>query len=97
MENMASQSTTSLKLDSGTRTRLRRLAENRQRKAHWLMKEAIEQYLDREEKRQSFRDDALRAWEDYRATGLHATIEEADQWLRKLEEGNDAEPPACHD
>ncbi len=61
------------------------------------MKEAIEQYLDREEKRQSFRDDALRAWEDYRATGLHATIEEADQWLRKLEEGNDAEPPACHD
>ena len=61
------------------------------------MKEAIEQYLDREEKRQSFRDDALRAWEDYRATGLHATTEEADQWLRKLEEGNDAEPPACHD
>ena len=94
---MVSQTTTSLKLDASTRTRLQRLAEGRQRKAHWLMKEAIEQYLDREEKRQSFRDDALRAWETYRATGLHVTAEEADQWLGQLADGKDAEPPECHD
>ena len=60
------------------------------------MKEAIEQYVDREEKRQSFRDDAQKAWDDYQATGLHLTAEEADAWLRKLAEGDDAEPPTCH-
>ncbi len=31
------------------------------------------QYVDREEKREAFRQDTLKAWEDYRTTGLHAT------------------------
>lgn len=94
---MASAAITSLKLDPTTKERLQQLAKSRQRKPHWLMKEAIEQYVDREEKRQSFRDDAQKAWEDYQATGLHLTAEEADLWLQQLAEGNDAEPPACHD
>jgi predicted transcriptional regulator len=28
--------------------------------------------------------------------GLHVTSEEADDWLAKLEAGQDAEPPECH-
>jgi predicted transcriptional regulator len=94
---MATAATTSLKLDPSTKERLQKLAESRQRKPHWLMKEAIEQYVEREEKRQSFRDDAEKAWKDYRATGLHLTAEETDRWLEKLAGGDDAEPPACHD
>ena len=38
----------------------------------------------------------LTAWEDYRATRLHVTAEEADNWLASLEDGKDVEPPACH-
>ena len=37
------------KLDSRTRARLKALSRIRQRSQHWLMKEAIERYLDREE------------------------------------------------
>jgi predicted transcriptional regulator len=59
------------------------------------MREAIEQYVEREEKREQFRRDALAAWAHYQATGLHATAEEADAWLAKLEEGKDAPPPKC--
>ena len=92
---MATAATTSLKLDPSTKERLQKLAESRQRKPHWLMKEAIEQYVDREEKRQSLRDDARKAWDEYQATGLHLTAEEADAWLQKLADGDDAEPPAC--
>jgi predicted transcriptional regulator len=33
---------------------------------HWHMREAIRQYLDREESREAFRQDALRAWEQGR-------------------------------
>jgi predicted transcriptional regulator len=33
------------------------------------MREAISQFVDREEKREAFRQDALQAWEAFRATG----------------------------
>jgi predicted transcriptional regulator len=91
------QTTTSLKLDTEIKERVQRLASARQRSAHWLMREAIEQYVEREEHRQKIREDALAAWADYQATGLHVTAEEADAWLARLEAGEDAEPPVCHD
>jgi predicted transcriptional regulator len=59
------------------------------------MREAISQYVEREEKREAFRQDAIRAWEAYQAMGLHATSKEADAWLEKLEAGRDIEPPKC--
>jgi predicted transcriptional regulator len=89
--------TTSLKLDPGTKARLQKLANARRRSSHWLMREAIEQYVDREERREQFRQDALAAWAEYQATGLHVTGEEADAWLARLEAGEDAEPPECHE
>src|SRR3546814_5750992 len=54
------------------------------------MREAIAQYVEREEKREAFRQDAIRVWDEYQQTGLHLTLEEADAWLAKLEAGEDA-------
>ena len=93
---MAASSTTSLKLDETTKERVQRLASARRRSAHWLMREAIEQYVEREEKREEFRRSALDAWEEYQATGLHLTADEADDWLQRLEDGDDANAPECH-
>lgn len=93
---MSSSSTTSLKLDLKLKERVQRLAEVRRRSAHWILREAVEQYVGREEKREQFRAAALATWNDYQATGLHATAEEADAWLAKLESGEDAEAPECH-
>ena len=39
------------------------------------------------------RADALAAWNEYEATGWHATGEDVDAWLARLEAGGDAEPP----
>ena len=89
-------STTSLKLDAEVKSRVQRLAQARRRSAHWLMREAIEQYLEREEKQAAFQQSALAAWEEYRTTGLHVTGEEADAWLAKLEAGEEADAPECH-
>ncbi len=88
---------TTIKLDDQLRNRLHRLAGQRDRSAHWMMREAITQYVDREEKREAFKQDAQRAWDTYQANGLHVTLEEADAWMAKLEAGEDAEPPKCHD
>lgn len=85
-----------IKIDEGIKARIKRLAEARHRTSHWLMREAITQYVEREERRESLRQDTLRAWEDYRTTGRHVTAEEADAWLARLEQGDDAEPPECH-
>ena len=85
-----------VKLAPLTRERLKRLADAKHRTPHWLMREAIEQYVDQEEKREAFRQDGTRAWEAYRASGLHVTHVEADAWLEQLEAGNDMEPPECH-
>ena len=85
-----------IKIDDNTKARLKRLADARHRTAHWLMREAITQYVEREEKREAFRQDTIKAWEEYRTTGLHVTADEADLWLAQLEQGNDIEPPECH-
>ena len=89
-------STTSLKLDKEMKDRVQQLATSRRRSAHWIMREAIEQYVEREEKREQFRQSAMTAWNDFQTTGLHATADEADAWLAKLENGEDAEAPECH-
>jgi len=58
------------------------------------MRLAIADNTERNKQREKFRQDALTAWADYRATGRHVTAEEADSWLAQLEAGEDAEPPS---
>jgi len=94
---MPTVSTTSVKLPAETKARLERLAAARRRSAHWLMREAVEQYVAREEARERLRQDALAAWDAFQSTGRHLTAEEADAWLARLEAGEDAAPPECHD
>ena len=95
MAAMPPRHATSLKLDADLHERLRRLAGARQRTPHWLMREAIAQYVGREEARERLRTDALAAWAEYQATGRHATGEAVDAWLARLEAGEDADPPDC--
>ncbi|MEZ4458141.1 MAG: ribbon-helix-helix protein, CopG family [bacterium] len=87
---------TSLKLREDLTERIQTLAENRRRSAHWIMCEAIEQYVEREERREQLKRDAENAWEEYKLSGQHATFEEADAWLQKLVDGEPAEIPDCH-
>ncbi len=87
---------TSVKIDDELKNRVQRLANVRRRSAHWIMREAIRDYVEREEKREAFKQDALDAWTAYQSNGQHLTLEEADAWLAKLEAGEDAELPECH-
>jgi predicted transcriptional regulator len=93
---MASSPTTSVKLEASVKARLNRLAQARRRSSHWLMREAIEQYLEREERREQLRRDAAAAWEEYQVTGQHVTGAETDAWLAQLEAGKRTPPPRPH-
>jgi len=60
---------TSLRMDEKLTGRLRHLAALRQPSPHWIMPEAIQQYVDRE----SLRQDALASWAAWKETGQHLT------------------------
>ena len=87
---------TSIKLDDALKGRVQHLADVRQRSAHWLMRDAIEQYVEREEKREAFKQDTLKAWEEYQATGLHAAADEVEQWLVSWGKDDEVSAPTCH-
>ena len=86
-----------VRLGAPLKDRIRTLAEHKHRPVHWLMREAIEQYVTREELRESFRQDALNAWQEHQETGLHVTGDEVVAWLETW--GTDSEQPApiCHE
>ena len=86
----------SVKIDDDLKGRVQKLAVARRRSAHWIMREAIEQYVAREEARQSFVEDAHAAWAEFRATGLHLTSEETQAWLDTWGTEAEAEVPECH-
>lgn len=87
----------SVKIDDELKGRVQRLAKSSKRSAHWIMREAIEQYVGREEAQASFQAEAEDAWKSYRETGLHLTGEEVREWLGDWGTENETKVPACHE
>lgn len=87
---------TTVKLDDDLKTRLRQLATSKQRSAHWLMVQAIRDYVEREERREQLLREAREAWDQYQATGLHISGEEARAWLDSWGTEAETDPPECH-
>ena len=77
----------SVKLGTQERQRLIALATARKRSPHYLMREAVAEYLGREEAREAFRLEAARSWRDYEESGLHLTHEDVDAWVESLGTG----------
>lgn len=71
----------SLKLSDDERNRLSVIAKKQKRSAHFLMREAVVGFLEREELRQSFHEEAEAAWKDYKETGLHLSLESIEKWI----------------
>lgn len=72
---------TSLKIDDMLKGRVQHLASQRRRSPHWIMLEAIQQYVEREEARESFKQEALASWAAFKETGRHLTGQEVRTWL----------------
>lgn len=86
-------STTAIKLGSRTRARLKALSRLKQRSQHWLMKEAIDRYLDQEENAERLKHETLERWERYEATGEHISNAAMRAWLESWAAEQDRECP----
>ena len=88
---------TSVKLDDELKSRIQRLAAIRQRSAHWIMREAIRDYVEREEARENFKQEALASWKAYQETGLNLTGQEVRDWLNNWGTDKYTQIPQCHE
>jgi predicted transcriptional regulator len=84
VEEMRMTTTQGIKLDEETRDRLKTLGEKRDRSPHWLMRAAIESYLDHEEKYENEKAEDLQRWERYQLTGRAIDGEVVEDWLDDL-------------
>ena len=80
---------TSLKIDDTLKGRVQQLASQRRRSPHWIMLEAIQQYVEREE--------ALASWAAFKETGRHLTGQEARTWLDTWGTDDEKAVPDCHE
>jgi predicted transcriptional regulator len=88
---------TSIKLDEGLINRIRNLADSRNRSPHWIMREAITQYVSREEAREDFKQEALCSWKAFQETGQHLTNQEVREWLTTWGTEQEKAVPKCHE
>lgn len=87
---------TSLKIDDTLKSRIHQLAGQRRRSPHWIMLEAIQQYVQREEARESFKQEALTSWATYKETGQHLTGKEVRTWLNTWGTEEERAVRECH-
>lgn len=86
----------SVKLPQPLRNRVKSLADARNQSVHAVMVQAIENYVDREEKREALRQEARAAHEHFMLTGLHLTNAEVVEWMDKIIQGEKVPMPKCH-
>ena len=82
-----------IKLDDKTRERLKALAEKRNRSPHWLMRTAIEQFLDSEEQYEQEKSEDMSRWEQYALTGKYVEHNKVEHWLNDLAHGKKTKWP----
>ena len=86
MKTMAN-STMGVRLNENTRHRLEALSKARDRTPHYLMKAAVERFLDVEEALESERQLVKSRWEKYELTGETVDHEDVKTWAANLNAG----------
>lgn len=86
-------STTGIKLDKETKKRLKALGEKLDRSPHWIMKTAIESYIDEQERYWQEREKDMKRWEHYMLTGESVPHEKVSAWLDTIGTDKETECP----
>lgn len=77
-------STTGIRLEEKVKKRVKKLAELKDRSPHWIMKTAVEEYLDREEARERELQEDMARWQEYKRTGIAYSMDEVFDGLEKM-------------
>ncbi len=86
----------SLKIDADLEGRVIALANLREMEVEAVLREAVFEYVTREEARDSFLQEALASLRSYGVDGLHLSGDELSEWLQAWGAGDEAGMPECH-
>jgi len=78
-----------VKLDQDLQARIDQIAKDRRSAPSLVLREAISQYIEREEKREALRCDMLNAWDEFKNSGMHSSAEQVQSWLASWGAQND--------
>jgi predicted transcriptional regulator len=84
-----------VKLDPEMKERLLRLAAAKRRSPHWIMKEALREYTEKEELAENLRQETLKRWEICKITGESVDNESVMAWLDTWGSEHETGSPAC--
>ncbi len=79
-----STATVGIRLGSDVQARLKALGNRRDRSPHYLMKEAVEIYLKREEKIEAEKVLLRTRWEKFELTGEAVSHDDVKVWAKNL-------------
>lgn len=85
-----------VKLEDSERERVKSLAIAKQRTPHYIMREAIRNYLNEEEAEQRFIAVAKQSLEEFKKNGDHITLDEFSEWVKAKKNNPKASMPICH-
>lgn len=86
----------SIKLGAEKKDDLAWIAEKKDRSVHFLLLQAVSEYIENEKQRLEFYEEGKKALEHYKTTGLHTTHEEMTAWANSLGTPNELPLPKCH-
>lgn len=84
----------SIKLPVKLKARLQKLGKLKQRSAHWLMKDAIEHYLDEEEELEKLKQTTLSRWQEAEEEQTIAN-DKVISWLNTWGTEQEQDRPKC--
>ncbi len=85
--------TLGVKIDAPLRDRLKKLAVQKERSPHWLVKAAIAEFVAREEAYEKERKADERRWRNYETSSTWFEQDEVAPWLEKLAAGENTPWP----
>jgi len=85
-----------VKLEAEEKNLLTKMAKEKECSVHFLMCQAVREFIEREQIRLNFLEDGRKAIEHYDQTGLHATHKEMRAWADSLGSSGELTPPVCH-
>jgi predicted transcriptional regulator len=72
----------SVKLSPEEHARIAAVAGKRDRSAHYVMREAVLDFLEREEQRIGLAEEAEASWRDYKESGEFISLDRAVAWAK---------------
>lgn len=84
-----------VKLDHELKGRLKKLGAAKHRSPHWIMKEAIREYVEREEASEKLRQETIERWKAYQKDGKQVSNEAMIAWLDTWGTDKEAGRPLC--